>query len=238
MGTKADKFFSESDKVAVDAAIREVESKSSGEVVVMVVDSSDRYADVDSIIAVIAGALISIYPAEIIFLKSQHFITKYFPLFNWSASIPETTRFAAGLLAFMVMCVAVFFPMRYVLSRFPVVKRLFLTDRRMDWEVRERAIRAFYQHGLHQTRDETGVMFLISLLERKVYVLADKGIYAKISQSDLDGFSSSVASGIAHKRTAEALAEAIRALGADLAKHFPRKADDTNELPNEIITGK
>jgi putative membrane protein len=237
MGIKAEKFFSDGDKTLIDSAIREVESKSSGEIVVMVVDSSDRYADVDSIIAVIAGALISIYPAEIIFLKSHHLITKYFPLFNWSASIPEQTRFAAGLLAFMVMCVAVFFPMRYILSRFPAVKRLFLSDRRMDWEVRERAIRAFHQHGLHQTRDETGILFLISLLERKVYVLADKGIYSRIHQSDLDGFSSTVAGGIAKKQAAEALAASIRALGADLAKHFPRKPDDTNELPDEIITG-
>jgi putative membrane protein len=238
MGIKADNFFNDNDKTLIDLAIKDVEKKTSGEIVVMVVDSSDRYADIDAIIAVLAGALFSIYPAELIFLRSQHYITKLFPVFYWSSSIPDSTRFAAGLFAFIVLTVAVYFPLRYILSRVSWIRRFFLSDRRMDREVRERSIRAFHQHGLHNTVDETGILFLISLLEKKVYILADKGIYQKINQSDLDGYASAVAAGIARNRTAESLCESIRTIGADLAKYFPPRNNDRNELTDSIITEK
>jgi putative membrane protein len=32
----------------------------------------------------------------------------------------------------------------------------------------------------------------------------------------------------------EGLVEAVHAVGALLAQHFPRRPDDTNELPNEV----
>jgi putative membrane protein len=46
----------------------------------------------------------------------------------------------------------------------------------------------FYQHNLHRTRDASGVLFLISIFEKKIHVLADSGIYTKIEPGVLNGF--------------------------------------------------
>jgi putative membrane protein len=238
MALKSDRFFNDDEKNNIDRTIKEVERKTSGEIVVMVVDQSDRYEDIDAVLALIVGATVSVVPAGMVFERSAHFLSRFLPTLHWTAAIPDSARFITALLFFIIMSVVLYFPIRYCVSFFPFIKSLFLSDRRREREIRERAIRAFHQQGLHNTRDKTGILFLVSLLERKVYVLADKGIYLKINQSDLDGYASAVAQGISQKRAAEALCEAIGAIGADLAEHFPRKPDDTNELPDGIITAE
>jgi len=236
MALKSERFFTTDEKSAIDRTIKDVEKKTSGEIVVMVVDSSDRYEDIDAVLALICGATLSVVPADLVFIRSAHFLPRFLPSLHWTAVVPDNARFITALLFFITMSIVLYFPIRYFVSFFPFIKSLFLSDRRREREIRERAVRAFHQQGLHNTRDETGILFLISLLERKVYVLADKGIYLKISQSDLDGYASAVAQGISRRRAAESLCEAIRAIGADLAEHFPPRPDDTNELPDGIIT--
>jgi putative membrane protein len=238
MALKSDRFFTEDEKSIIDRTIKEVEKKTSGEIVVMVVDASDRYEDIDAVLALVTGATLSVLPAELVFERSAYFLTKLLPTFHWASVVPDKARFITALLFFIIMSIVLYFPIRYFVSFFPFIKSLFLSERRREREIRERAIRAFHQQGLHNTRDETGILFLISLLERKVYVLADKGIYLKINQSDLDGYAFAVAQGISKKRAAESLCEAIRAIGADLAEHFPPRPDDTNELPDGIITAE
>jgi putative membrane protein len=79
------------------------------------------------------------------------------------------------------------------------------------------------------------VLFFISILERKVWVLADKGIYEKITQARLNDFAKAVSEGIRQGRAAEALAAAIREAGEHLREHFPILDGDTNELSDAIM---
>ena len=76
----------------------------------------------------------------------------------------------------------------------------------------------------------------MSLLERKVWVLADKGIYEKIDQETLDRFALTVSQGVKDGRACDALCSAIDAAGKVLSQHFPIEPGDTNELPNAVIT--
>jgi putative membrane protein len=107
---------------------------------------------------------------------------------------------------------------------------------RKEHAVRERALRAFFEKGLYKTKENTGVLFFLSLLERKVRVLADKGIYQKIGQETLDRHAKTVSQGVREGRACDALCEAIEGVGQLLAKHFPMKAGDIDELPDEVIT--
>ena len=101
----------------------------------------------------------------------------------------------------------------------------------------QRAVRAFYEKGLYKTKQQTGVLFFLSLLEKKVWVLADKGIYEKIEQDTLNRFSKLVSQGIRDGRSCDSLCNAIMEAGELLAKHFPITPDDTDELTDEVITG-
>ena len=100
----------------------------------------------------------------------------------------------------------------------------------------QRAVGAFYEKELYKTKKNTGVLFFISLFERKVWVLADKGIYVKIEQETLNRFADTVSAGIKEGSACEALCIAIIEAGELLSKYFPITSGDTDELPDEVIT--
>jgi putative membrane protein len=66
--------------------------------------------------------------------------------------------------------------------------------------------------------------------------LADRGIHEKIGQETLNKFAAQVSKGIADGRACDTLCEAIKEAGDLLARHFPCSHDDTDELPDGVIT--
>ena len=76
---------------------------------------------------------------------------------------------------------------------------------------------------------------MISVFERRVWVLADRGINAKVAEGQWDEVVKMITDGIKQKRLADAICEAVEKIGALLRLHFPIKPDDTDELKNLII---
>lgn len=231
----SDSFFTDDEKKRIEAAIHDAESGTSGEIVAMVVERSDDYKDVDVFVSMLISACLAVIPSEVIFMNSGQLLRKFIPAMGWVSGIPDNTRFMAGLLAFMVIILLLYMPVKFLLRLLPPLRRFFIPLRRRDYEVREKALAEFREQGLDRTRDATGILFLISLFERRVYVLADHGIYAEIKQNTLDAYADSVSRGLAEKNGAAALCGAIRSAGEELAKYFPRRADDTNELPDRVL---
>ena len=206
----ASDFFSEEEKEKIKATTRDVESRTIGEVVVMVVESSDPYVEAELLGGVLLGSLLSFILTALFFHSSI-----------WS---------------FVPMSFIFFFPSQWFVRKVIPLKALFISRERKADAVRRRAISAFYEHGLYKTRKNTGVLFLLSWLERKVWVLADKGIHEKIGQESLDQVATLVSQGVREGRPCEALCEAIRKMGEVLSEHFPMTPGDTNELPDSVIT--
>ncbi|MDA8163698.1 MAG: hypothetical protein M0017_01510, partial [Desulfobacteraceae bacterium] len=73
--------------------------------------------------------------------------------------------------------------------------------------------------------------------EHKVWILADKGIYEKIKPETLQAHARETAKGIGGRRAAEVLCREIGKVGEVLARHFPVRPDDTDELSNNVIIG-
>ena len=156
---RADSFFSEAEKEKLRRTVQDVESRTVGEIVVMVVDRSHGYPEAD----LIGG----------IFIAS--FVSLVFTFLFFHASI----------FWFVPITLVLFFPSRLLLEHFAGLKKLFLGLHRKEEAVRTRAFVAFHEHGLDKTRQSTGVLFLVSLFERKIHILADQGIYSKIGQEVL-----------------------------------------------------
>jgi putative membrane protein len=210
--SKANYFFTSEEKERLKALTREVESRTIGEIVVMVVDKSNHYTGAEVLGGVLLGSLLSLILSLLFFHSS---IWSFIPL---------------GFLFF--------FPCRLLFQRLDPLKRFFIGIARREEAVRLRAERAFLEKGLYRTRRNTGVLFFLSLLERKVWILADKGIYEKMDQGTLDRFAHLVSRGIREGRACDALSQAIQEVGAILSHHFPITSDDTDELPNEVMTDK
>jgi putative membrane protein len=208
---KAETFFTDSDSVKISQAIERVEKHTAGEIAVMVIDQSDDYPAAQ----LLAGITIGGIPALLI------------------------SDFFGGGSIWVFLTLFLFFGIGFgwLSSYVPFLKRIFIPQNRLETRVREKALTAFYDKGLYKTRDETGVLFFISLFERKVWILADKGIYAKIDQATLQEYASDIALGIKNKNATAALCREIDNVGRILADNFPIKADDSNELSNEVIAG-
>jgi uncharacterized membrane protein len=97
------------------------------------------------------------------------------------------------------------------------------------------ALNEFRRIGMEQTRDRTGVLILLLVSERQFQIIADEGIHTKVAEGTWDRIALSMSSHFREGKFAQGLTEAVRSVGAELAAHFPRKSDDTNELPNDII---
>jgi putative membrane protein len=207
---KSERFFTAEEREKLKAATQDVESRTIGEIVVMVVDHSDHYIEAEVLGSVLLGSLLSLILTVLFFNSSI-----------W-AYIPLTFIF--------------FFPCWFLFVKADVLKRLFIGFRRKEEAVRLRAERAFFERGLYRTKRNTGVLFFLSLLERKVWVLADKGIHEKMDQGTLDRFADEVSKGVREGRACDALSQAIQEIGILLSRHFPVTADDTDELTDDVIT--
>jgi putative membrane protein len=136
---------------------------------------------------------------------------------------------------FLPIFLALYLPCKWLVRFSPGLKRLLVHPAEIAAEVEEKALVSFVEQGLHHTRDETGILILISLFEHRVYVLADRGINNVVPLHTWDEIVQTVTTGIQEGRACDALCAAIGRCGELLEGHFPAKHDDTNELPNLIV---
>jgi putative membrane protein len=133
------------------------------------------------------------------------------------------------------MVFILYFAFKFLLSKVPEIKMLFMSTKRIEETVRERAVMAFYEKGLYKTKDETGILIFISLLEHKVWILGDRGINSKIDPDFWKNIASDLSAGIGKKEYGKSACKAISRCGEELSRFFPIKKDDINELPDEVI---
>ncbi|MBP1745409.1 MAG: hypothetical protein H6Q54_24 [Deltaproteobacteria bacterium] len=207
--TKADSFFTEEEKERIKITTIGVEARTIGEIVTVVIDQSSEYKETEVIGGVFIGSLVSLV------------ITALF--------------FHGSVWAFIPVAFILFFPALILFQKVPTLKAVFIGKRRREKAVKERALRTFYERGLYKTKKHTGILFFLSLLERKVWVLADKGIHGKIQQQTLNKFARMVSTGIQEGHASASLCEAITAVGELLCEYYPITDADTDELSNVVM---
>ena len=208
---KAEKFFSKEERARIhDASVR-AEARTVGEIAVAVVDQSSQYHEAEFFGGVFFSAVVSLVLTALFFHSSV-----------WS---------------FIPLAFILYFPFHFLFRKAPALKRVFVGRRRMHKAVKIRALRTFYEKGLYRTKENTGVLFFLSLLERKVWVLADTGIHTRVHQPTLNKFADMVSTGISQGRAVDALCESIEGMGDLLATHYPASGAHCGQFPDEIICG-
>ena len=86
-----------------------------------------------------------------------------------------------------------------------------------------------------KTAEHSGVLIFVSVLERKVFVIADSGIAEKVAQNGWDGICKIMTDGLKKRSAAQAFADSVKECGRILQHHFPNKAENPNELPDGLI---
>ncbi|MEY4471987.1 MAG: hypothetical protein RL671_291, partial [Pseudomonadota bacterium] len=101
--------------------------------------------------------------------------------------------------------------------------------------VRARAEACFKIGAERRTHGRTGILIYVSLAEHRAEIVADAAIAGKVSPEVWGEAMAALLQGIRADDLAAGLTGAIAKVGAVLAQHFPRAADDQNELPDRVI---
>ena len=117
----------------------------------------------------------------------------------------------------------------------PGFARLFLDRHRAEAESMQYAQSLFVSRDLTSTRGRTGVLLLVGLFERRVVVLPDAGIAARLDTGAIAGIASVMTSAMKSSGVAGALEEGLSRLEEVLAGTNPVSTAGTDELPNRLI---
>ena len=210
---RARRIFSDADLERITAAVKEAEGKTAGEIVPCVVQRSDDYEE-----AVWRGGFLFGIVVFVGFACVRRFTTAWLPVDFATAVLAACVAGGGGML---------------LVQFIPALKRLFAGSSLIHRRVSQRAAEAFITEEVFNTRDRTGILIFLSLLERKVLVVGDAGINAKVGQQEWKGIVERVVSGMRNGRPAEGLIDAVQQSGVLLQRRGVEiRQDDTDELGN------
>ena len=102
--------------------------------------------------------------------------------------------------------------------------------------VRERALTWFGRLRIWDTEHNNGVLIYVLLADRDVEIVADRGISAKVPESEWEAVCRTMESAFRQRQFETGAIEGIRAIGRHLATHFPPdEGKSRNELPNKPV---
>ena len=111
-------------------------------------------------------------------------------------------------------------------------------DRKCAGDPVQKAFRVFKKLGMYNTADRNGVLFYVAAEDRKLAIVGDKGIHEKVHSEFWNRVKEEMLIDFKNSSYTEGLIKGIKQTGEHLRIYFPRKADDQNELSNEVTFGK
>jgi putative membrane protein len=183
--------------------VREIEKETDAELVIVVRARSGSYRQVD----LLCGALLA-YAGLLFLLFSPWTFAHY-----WVA-VDVALLFALGF---------------YISARSETIRRLMTTKKERADAVRMGAAAMFYEAGIANTASEMGVLIYLSLLERRLELIADRGVLKAAPPLEWNErvFELHKAG---HRPHLPSMLEALRDLGALLKRCLPPTGENPNEL--------
>ena len=211
----------------VSDAVGAAELTTSGEIVTVLADRSDSYGDVALLWAAVASftamSLFALFPLPFMDLWDS-LIGGW--THEWTTGELASMTIALGLIAFAAMWAAqLWYPLKFALIPSPLKTA----------RAHEAAIRHFKVGAERRTHGRTGVLIYLSMREHRAEIVADEPIAAKVPAEVWGEAMADMLKDIGQGSIAEGMAAGVRDVARVLAEHFPRNADDRNELPDRLI---
>lgn len=191
----------------IEAAIREAERHTAGEIVVVIARQASRYRLVPFLYGLVA-ALIAPWP-----------------LAAWTEL--SLTRVLLAQLAVAVVVVAA---LSWPVLRFRLTPRWLQRAR-----ARDAAEHEFRSRGLADTRGRTGLLLYLAQAERHAEVIGDLAVAARVEEGAWRAIIEVLVGAIRRGDVADGLVGAVERMGGILAEHVPVEAGDADELPNRVV---
>ncbi|MFM5916472.1 MAG: TPM domain-containing protein [Novosphingobium sp.] len=219
--------LSDTEREAISAAVAEAEGRTAGEIVTIMAERSDSYHDVALLWSALAAflALAALAFAPDFYLGMiDRVLGTWQP--DWHpGKVLGLALFVASAKFLGAWLLQLWQPLRIALVPGPL----------KHTRVRRRAVTSFKIGAERRTHGRTGVLIYLSLAEHRAEIVADDAIAANVSPEVWGEAMATLVDGIRAGQPAEGLTGAIAQVGAILAQHLPRAADDVNELPDRLI---
>jgi putative membrane protein len=203
----------QADVGAVEAEIKAQEVHTAGEIVVVIASQCDDYIHVPIHIATACALAVPLVMPLFQFL------------FPWS-SVPWRWIFVVQLLVFIAVAALL------SLDRL----RWWVTPRSMKRKYAGRfAAAEFLALDLHRTMRRTGVLIFVALREHYVEIIADKAAGEKISGTEWQGVVRDMLPFLRKEQLTESLLAGTRGAGELLAREFPPRGRNPNEIPDRVV---
>ena len=196
------------DQAACDAlaqCVRDIEKNTNAEIVIVVRARSASYRQADYLFGIILGFVTLLF----VLFSPFDFHSRWVP-------VDVALLFAAGV---------------YLSSRSKGIRRLLTTKKFRAQAVRTGAAAMFYEAGIANTNAEMGVLVYLSLLERRLELIADRGVLKAVPALEWNHSLFDLRQA-GRRPELKALSQAMCDLGALLAKHLPATGENPNELPD------
>lgn len=203
-------FFTEDARARVRAAIAEVESRTSAEVVVAVRRSSADYRAAD----LLFGSVVAFASLLVLLFADTEFPIEWMPL-------DVALAYGLGVV---------------VSANLWGIKRVLVRPSKLREAVRIAARAAFVDLGITKTSGRNGILVFVSMLERRVEVVADVGVDRAALGAPFRDAVAALEAAVARETNLDRFIDALRSLGPILGGAMPRAADDVNELPDEVVS--
>jgi putative membrane protein len=219
--------LSDEDREKVSKAIAAAEANSNGEIVAVATPISDPYHDVALHWAVAAMILVLAWAAW-----CPNCLQWWYDKLTggWHA---EPT-FGELLTFLMILAVLKFTAVLLILKWMPL--RLALTPAATKHRrVRRRAVTVFRAAAERRTTGRTGILIYLSMAERRAEIVADEAILKVTDEHTWGEAMAALLEHVREGRPGDGIVAAIERVGVVLAEHFPRSAEDVNEIPDKLI---
>lgn len=212
-------------------AVAKAETTTAGEIYCVLAPEVSDYRETPLVWAAAAALVL---PAGALFAGLRpEMLTRLFG--GWSVGHQAALDGAIlSALSTYIVVQAVVFVVAALLVSIPPVRRALTPGSLKTARVRRAAMEQFLSHGLHVTRDRTGVLIFAALAERRVEVIADEGIYKAAPDTVWDAVVADLVDGLKRGRIADGFVAAVARAGAILAAHVPPRPDNRNELPDGL----
>lgn len=219
--------LSQSDRQKVSEAIAGAEAKSSGEIVAVATPISDAYHDV-----ALHWALVPLF-AVLAWAAWRPTALVWWYDFLFGGWQPDPTL--SQLLTLLMVFAALKFTVALLILRWMPLRLLLTPPATKHRRVRRRAIAIFKAAAERRTAGRTGILIYLSMAEHRAEIVADEAILKVTDEHAWGEAMASLVGEVRQGRPGDGIVAAIERVGTVLAEHFPRSADDVNEIPDKLI---
>jgi putative membrane protein len=219
--------LSDADHRRVSDAVHAAEANSAGEIVTILTEQSDSYADIALLWSVFVAflALMALSIAPDFYLGLYDRLTG-----GWVQQWQPREVFAVALLVATLK-----FTGMWLLQLWRPLRLWLVPGRVKHARVRERAVTCFKVGAERRTHGRTGILIYLSMREHRAEIVADEAIASKVAPEVWGDAMAALLVHIRDGRVAEGMVAAVERVGTVLAEHFPRAEGDVNELPDRLI---